>query len=63
MSYKAIAYSKGLTADTLTGIAQANAENGERFEVITLVPPEITTTLRVVNEGNEPADVIETIVE
>lgn len=62
-SYKAIAYSKGLTADTLTGIAQANAENGERFEVITLLPPEITTTLRVVNEGNEPADVIETIVE
>lgn len=62
-SYKAIAYSKGLTADTLTGIAQANAENGERFEVITLLPPEITTTLRVVNEGNEPADVTETIVE
>lgn len=62
-SYKAISYSNGLTEDVLTGIAQSNAENGERFEVITLFPPEIATTVRVKVEGNEPADVTETIME
>lgn len=62
-SYKAINYSKGLTEDVLTGIAQADAENGERFEVITLFPPEIATTVRVKVEGNEPANITQTIVE